>query len=190
MSLTTKRALEASFKKLLSKRSLDKITVKDIVEDCGVNRQTFYYHFHDVYDLMEWSFQDAAEALTAAGADYEDWTAGLKTLMTYLREERVLVLNAYHSVSHEVVVDYIKKAIHPYILQVVEHQAEDLEPSASADEIAFVTEIFTLAVSGVVTEWIGHRMQMQDTEGRLEKFRAAMSGSVRFMLHNLVESRE
>lgn len=47
MSLTTKRALAASFKKLLAQRGIDKITVKDIVEECGVNRQTFYYHFHD-----------------------------------------------------------------------------------------------------------------------------------------------
>ena len=48
MSVTTKRALAETFKKLLSKRGLNKITVKDIVEDCGVNRQTFYYHFHDI----------------------------------------------------------------------------------------------------------------------------------------------
>ena len=52
MSLTTKRALAESLKKLLSKKNLDKITVKDIVTDCGVNRQTFYYHFHDIYNHL------------------------------------------------------------------------------------------------------------------------------------------
>ena len=66
MSLTTKRALAESLKKLLSKRGLDKITVKDIVEDCGVNRQTFYYHFHDIYDLTEWIIQDDAENILSA----------------------------------------------------------------------------------------------------------------------------
>ena len=57
MSLLTEKALAASLKKLLEKKTLDKITVKDITDDCGVNRQTFYYHFHDVYDLVEWILQ-------------------------------------------------------------------------------------------------------------------------------------
>lgn len=57
MPIQTKRAIAESFKKLLSKRGLKKITVRDIVEDCGVNRQTFNYHFHDVYDLMDGFFR-------------------------------------------------------------------------------------------------------------------------------------
>lgn len=60
MSLTTKRALAESLKKLLSKKNLDKITVKDIITDCGVNRQTFYYHFHDIYALTEWALRRAS----------------------------------------------------------------------------------------------------------------------------------
>ena len=55
MSQLTKYALEQSLKKLLRERPLDKITIKDLVEDCGVNRQTFYYHFQDIYDLIAWS---------------------------------------------------------------------------------------------------------------------------------------
>ena len=57
MSLLTEKALAASLKKLLEKKTLDKITVKDITDDCGVNRQTFYYHFHDVFDLVSGSLQ-------------------------------------------------------------------------------------------------------------------------------------
>ena len=56
MSQVTKRALAASLIKLLSQKPLDKVTVKDIIEDCGVNRQTFYYHFKDIYDLVDWIF--------------------------------------------------------------------------------------------------------------------------------------
>ena len=56
MSQITKRALEASLKKLLTKKPLDKITITDITEDCGINRMTFYYHFKDKYDLVNWIF--------------------------------------------------------------------------------------------------------------------------------------
>ena len=107
MSLATKQALADSFRKLLAKRGMDKITVKEIVEDCGVNRQTFYYYFHDIYDLLEWILKDAAENLLARNTDYSDWTEGLKTVMEYIQENRELVLNAYHSISHETLAGYI-----------------------------------------------------------------------------------
>ena len=56
MSQTTKRALAQSLKHLMEQKPLEKITVVDISEDCGVNRQTFYYHFQDIYDLIEWIY--------------------------------------------------------------------------------------------------------------------------------------
>ena len=60
MSQVTKRALEASLKNLLLQKPLSKITISDITEDCGINRMTFYYHFKDIYDLVEWSCQEDA----------------------------------------------------------------------------------------------------------------------------------
>ena len=56
MAEITKRALAASLKKLVGRMPLDKVTVTDIAEDCGVNRQTFYYHFLDICDLVEWIY--------------------------------------------------------------------------------------------------------------------------------------
>ena len=53
MSNITKKALASSLKKILSKKEFNKITINDITEDCGVNRQTFYYHFKDIYDLYK-----------------------------------------------------------------------------------------------------------------------------------------
>ena len=76
MSQTTKRALEDSLKRMLLKKSLDKITISDIAEDCGINRMTFYYHFKDIYDLVEWScIEDAARALDGKKT-YDTWQQG------------------------------------------------------------------------------------------------------------------
>lgn len=52
---TTKIALEASLKELLKKKPFDKITIADLTEDCGISRMAFYYHFKDIYDLVEWA---------------------------------------------------------------------------------------------------------------------------------------
>ncbi len=186
MSLTTKRALANSFEKLLSKRSFDKITVKDIVEDCGVNRQTFYYHFHDIYDLIEWIFQDAADHVDEDLLDYNDWTSGLEKLTKFLLDNKVLILNAYNSINHAVVADYIRKGLQPYCNAIVRHQAMGMDETVSQENIDFVTEIFTLATTGIVAQWIGNRMRVEDhTFASLNKFQMAMSGSIQLMLHNL-----
>ena len=58
MSKITKIAMAQALKKLLILKDLDKITINDISNDCGINRQTFYYHFRDIYDLLEWIFSN------------------------------------------------------------------------------------------------------------------------------------
>ena len=60
VSQITKRALEQSLKNLLLQKPITKITINDIAEDGGINRMTFYYHFKDIYDLVEWSCEEDA----------------------------------------------------------------------------------------------------------------------------------
>ena len=79
MSQTTKRALEASLKKLLLQKPLNKITINDITEDCGVNRMTFYYHFKDIYDLVDWILvEDADRALRPGTRHFWTFCSGCR----------------------------------------------------------------------------------------------------------------
>ena len=71
MSDITKRALEASLKKMLLKKPVTKITISDITEDCGVNRATFYYHFKDIYDLIEWSCEEGSRIAANGNTTYD-----------------------------------------------------------------------------------------------------------------------
>ena len=96
MAQTTKKVLAASLKKLLEKANLDKITVKDIVEGCQVNRQTFYYHFQDVYDLLEWIFTtETAEAISDKKT-YDTWQQGFIQAFHYVEKYRSLVQHLRH----------------------------------------------------------------------------------------------
>ena len=73
MSQMTKRALVASLKELMAEKPLDKITVTDLTEHCGVNRMTFYYHFKDIYDLVEWACVEEATRALAGKKIYDSW---------------------------------------------------------------------------------------------------------------------
>lgn len=189
MSLTTKRALAESLKKLLTRRTLDKITVKDIVDDCGVNRQTFYYHFHDIYDLVEWIFCDAAQTLSAQRLDYDNWGAGLEVLLEYMLDNRILILNAYNSISHEVVSDYTKEFLRPFAERVVRTQAGDIATPDNEEDLKFVVDLVTLMASGFTMEWVGRRMQDKFLTEHIRKLQIALDGSVTLMLKNLEKDR-
>ena len=183
-----KYALAQSLKKLLSTRTLDKITVKDIAEDCGANRQTFYYDFRDIYDLLEWNFCDATERLIRSGLDHGDWRSGVKAVTEYLQENRTLVWNAYHSISHESVSEFLKRTLRPHILSAVREEAKGLEWEPCQENVDFVADIFTLTAAGIVMEWIGTQ-RMEGTEERLNELFTAMDGSVSLMLRNLENAK-
>ena len=94
MSQVTKRALEQSLKNLLLKKPLTKITVGDITDDCGINRMTFYYHFKDIYDLVEWScLEDARKALEEKKT-HDTWQEGFLNIFEAVLAN-VLILSSF-----------------------------------------------------------------------------------------------
>ena len=63
MSHLTEQAIQATFIRLLNERPLDKITVRDLADECGISRNTFYYHYHDIYELLEKMFEGEKERM-------------------------------------------------------------------------------------------------------------------------------
>ena len=84
MASSTKEALGNALKQMLAVKPIDKITVKDLVEVCGVNRQTFYYHFDDVYDLLEWVFEEDTNKALPHEIRYEMWRDNVIEWFQYL----------------------------------------------------------------------------------------------------------
>ena len=98
MSQMTKRALVASLKDLLAEKPLDKITVTDLTEHCGVNRMTFYYHFKDIYDLVEWACIESATRALAGQKTYDTWQQGFLQILQAVQKDKVFVTKVYHSI--------------------------------------------------------------------------------------------
>ena len=112
--MNAKHDLAEALCQLLETKTLEKITVKDIVARCGVNRQTFYYHFHDVYDLMRWIFDREAAALAQSiRSNGSDWRQELRTITDVLRSKRHLVMNAYRSVNRRDLERYLMQGYGP-----------------------------------------------------------------------------
>lgn len=140
MSNTTKQALEASLKKVMLQKPLDKITISDITSDCGISRMAFYYHFKDIYDLVEWSCLEDAKRALQGKKTYDTWQEGIlqifeavleeKTAGMQIREEqKEFIANFYKYSFVGIMLDWIKQGMKEDYSEIVDNMALTLHGS-------------------------------------------------------------
>ncbi len=146
----TKKALAQSLKELGASKILDKITVADITEHCGVNRQTFYYHFDDKYELLNWIYtQDLFIPLTR-DLTFENWGDKLVQLFQYMKQQKSFFMNTIKSsnnffaeYTNKIFAELFKKAI--VELNMYSHLNEK--------EQDIYARFFAYGLTGVVVDW-------------------------------------
>ena len=181
MSNTTKQALSAALKRMMLKKPLDKITIRDIAEDCGISRMAFYYHFKDIYDLVEWScVEDAARALQGKKT-YDTWQEGLLQIFEAVLENKPFILNAYRCISRDQMEHFLFKLTYGLIRDVVEEQSQGVEIS-EADK-AFIAEFYKYSFVGIMLDWIKQGMQ-GDYQTIVQKVSTTTHGNVSNSIHN------
>lgn len=157
MSQVTKRALEASLKNLLLKKPLDKITINDITEDCGINRMTFYYHFKDIYDLIEWCCVEDAKKALEGKKTYDTWQQGFLQIFEAVLDNKPFILNVYHSVSREQVELYLYKLTYDLLIGVVEEKSAGM--NVRDEDKKFIADFYKYAFVGLMLDWVKHDMK-------------------------------
>lgn len=175
MSQITKRALEESLKKMLLKKSINKITISDITEDCGINRMTFYYHFKDIYDLVEWScVEDAARALDGKKT-YDTWQQGFQQIFQAVLDNKPFVQNVYQSVNREQVETYLYSLTHNLLIGVIEEKAVGMQVRDEDKE--FIADFFKFAFVGLMLDWIRNGMK-KDPQQIIDRLSILIEGDI------------
>ena len=163
MSQMTKRALVASLKDLLAEKPLDKITVTDLTEHCGVNRMTFYYHFKDIYDLVEWAYIESATRALAGQKTYDTWQQGFLQILQAVQKDKVFVTKVYHSISREHIENYLYRLTYDLMIGVVEEKAAGM--TVRPEDKEFIANFYKYAFVGLTLEWV--RTGMKDDPAAL-----------------------
>ena len=167
MAQFTKYALENSLKKLLAQKPLNKITVSDITEDCGINRMTFYYHFKDIYDLVEWAcLEDAKQALEGKKTA-ETWQQGFVQIFQAVRENKPFILNVYRCVSREMVEKYLSPLTENLLMGVIDEISANMV--VRSEDKAFIAQVYSYAFIGLLLDWIKDDMR-QDPQELISRF--------------------
>ena len=175
MSQVTKRALEQSLKNLLLKKPLTKITVGDITEDCGINRMTFYYHFKDIYDLVEWSCLEDAKRALEEKKTYDTWQQGFLQIFKAVQENKPFILNVYRCVHREQVEKYLQPLVYQLLLNVINEEAAGI--TVRDEDKQFIAQVYSYMFIGLMLDWIKDDMR-EDPQQIVEKLSKLIKGSV------------
>ena len=157
----TKNLLAESLQDLMRTHPLEKISVNDIVEHAGVGRNTFYYHFADKYDLVNWCFQKGIMQFLTESPSLGNWQSIVEQLEQYFREHQVFYTNALSYTGQTNLRDYIQQFLSGVLVQrlreaqAMQGQKEELSES----ELRFAGNFLSGALMGILLPWVQSGMK-------------------------------
>lgn len=151
-SEVTKDMLCESLKGLLAQKPLDKISIKAITDGCGLNRQTFYYHFDDIYQAVDWLLKKEAVSIFFDQRENLLVKEGLQLLFAYITENRAMCLNMLASVGNE----YIYRFFYDELYAIICNNLSYSENGASlnAVEHAQLAKYLVISCGSYIVAWM------------------------------------
>lgn len=181
---SAKDKLSQALKEELKTKPLSKVTVSRLTQGAGLGRQTFYYHFADVYDLVTWVFErDVAEKIMSH-ASYDHWAEGFEQLLQYMATHREEVNAVMRSLSHRELETFFYGQFRQMMEAVVSQLQGDLR--IQEEERQLVVTHYTIVVVGHLLHWLAADMA-QDPQLLANRLQTVMRGNVRQTLERFAE---
>lgn len=187
MSNTTKYALESSLKRLLAKKHFDKITIADLTQDCGISRMAFYYHFQDIYDLVEWSCVEDGRKALSGKKTYDTWQEGLTQIFEAVLENKPFIMNVYRAVDKKRVESFLYKLTYQLIVDVVDEKCE--KEHLPEESRQFIADFYKYGFVGIMLDWIDAGMK-DDYHRIVELLSLTLHGNIANSIHNMTKQTE
>lgn len=178
---TTKLAIAFAFKELLMEKPLNKITINDIAEKCEMNRQTFYYHFHDILELTEWICESDAERALSENRTYAIWQEGFLSIFNMIKKDKNFIINIYRNVPSDYLHRYLYKATYQLLYNVLEEKAKGMV--IREEDKAFIANFYKYGFVGLLLEWIDNGMK-DEPALIVERLNSLIQGNFEQALNN------
>ena len=158
MNTITKRSIAKAFVDLLEEKPFDKITIQDITTKAGVNRQTFYYHFLDIRDLIEWTMNTSEQEIIAKNKENiekKSWENGFIIILDEIQKNKSLIYAISQNIEYsKYVTEYLLHLTFNYIYGVVASKSKEMNVIVKEEDMVFIANFYKYAFLGVLLEWI------------------------------------
>ena len=156
MASSTRKSIMNTFIQLLDERPLNRISVKDIVERCGINRNTFYYHFEDIPALVEEIVKAEADDIMRTSDGISSLEECVDAAMRITNEHRQAIWHIYHSGNRDIYERYLLD-ICGYVVKGFVTSAVAGRPVTEADREAII-QGYKCELFGFITDWLNRGM--------------------------------
>ncbi len=153
----TKKTLAEALKRAMQKKPFSKITVSEIVADCGINRKTFYYHFEDIYALLKWMLEEEAIEVIKNFDLLVDYEEAITFVMNYVEENDHMVNCVYDAIGRKELQRFFYTDFYELIASLIQNAEKKAGRTLETDFKEFLTRFYTEALAGMLIEWITNR---------------------------------
>lgn len=153
ISLYTKKKLASSLKHFMMSKSLNKITITDIVKDCNMNRNTFYYHFEDIYDLLKWILEEEAVEVVKQFDLMVDYREAILFVIDYVEKNAHILACAYDTLGREEMRRFLYQDFISIIQSLIDSVEKELGIFSEKDFKQFLSNLYAESLAGILIEW-------------------------------------
>ena len=186
MSGFTQKAIKEAFVELLNEHPLSQITVKMIVEKCGINRNSFYYHYQDIPALIEEIIKDESEALISENPSIASVEDAMKAATLFASRNRTAILHIYNSVNRDIFERYLWDVCE-HIVEAYGRSIENWDKVSEFDR-GILSRFYKCECFGVVIEWLNDRMET-DVNDYINRFCELYHGMAEVMVKRCLEKK-
>ena len=156
ISLATKKALAAALKKLMVNKPISKITVRELVAECGINRNSFYYHFEDIYALFKWMVESEAVEIVKQYDLMMDYHEVVSFVLDYVENNQYLLTNAYNAIGQAGLKRFLYLDFISCLGNLIDQGARMQGIELDADYREFLCAFYAEAIAGTLLDYITH----------------------------------
>lgn len=177
MKHNARAAIIDSYKQLINKKSIDKITVKEVCEHCNVNRQTFYNHFTDIIDVFKVILFEELSVEIAQNRTFDTWSGGFLATMNYLKRNSKMILHVYNSTYWPELETAFSNFSYRLLDDVVDECGQKMEVKLKDKDQKFIVNFYIHVFNGLMIDWISQGMK-EEPEVILKKLLVMITGSI------------
>ena len=182
----TRDSIMAAFAQLLDERPMNKIIVKDVVERCGINRNTFYYHFPDIPALLQTMMEEKVNALISTHCTFGHPLDCIRPALQYGKTHKQAVLHVYHAISKENFLLYINRFAQHMVNEYFDNISKTV--SIPPEDAAILNRYYKCTVTGCLLDWLDTSMQY-DLEANMERLCFLLDGAGEHAIQKAVEQQ-
>ncbi len=182
MANFTEKAIVETLNEMLKTHTVDKITVKDLTESCGISRNTFYYHFHDIYDVLTKYFVEQTEAILKAHEEEESWESNFVDELRFLYVNKTAIDHIYKSVDRETLDRFLDTVVFDFVRGIVAEETRNDNYSDRA--ISLAADFYKNALLGAVLGWIEDDMK-ESPEELAHLYNSVFDGTIDSLLYSI-----